>query len=75
MIGIGNVGRNSFIIAYLSILLALAVKGNVTDDTRFGWGMFAKVFYYTVQVSAVTEDGERVRVPNTAYKKGVRGSA
>jgi hypothetical protein len=66
----------AFILIYLFLLLFLALRGNfLTDDTRFGWGMFARVFYYKIQIYGIREAGRRIPIPNQTYKNWTRGKS
>jgi len=52
--------RQVVVVAFLAGMLALCVRSLVTDDARFGWGMFGTNVAYTVHYEWQLADGSRV---------------
>jgi hypothetical protein len=46
--------------SFLAASVGLCLRSFVTDDARFGWGMFGSRIAYTVHYEWVLEDGARV---------------
>lgn len=62
----GVVARNAVVVLFVASLVALGVRSQLTEDTRFGWAMFSHQTDFIVRYEWVDASGEPRTVDGTA---------
>jgi hypothetical protein len=64
--------RHLLVVGWVLGLVVLGTRGLITEDSRYGFGMFSHKVIYTIQYAWVLADGERVK---QTPSKELRGKA
>jgi len=50
---------NLFIVGFLILNIGLGIRSLITDDSRFGWGMYSSQSQYRVKYAWIFADGSK----------------